>query len=184
MSRMSRILSRQLKEIKDTPLSLYDKIFECIDNSKLFDKCTTYYYNVKNFLMNLPFFVWAAWEFRSWNGYSSLEIYCEMLRIHGRTIREHGIHVGSEKDARRCFTAAGLLEKAYLEEYKDKTLEYLWSKTETQIKNNSLLFKHNMNEKIYQRLYIIAQERQQEVEKQRSKVAWEYINKHFYKFTD
>ncbi len=184
MSRLSRVLHRQLKNLKGEAYIYTDSIQDWLDHNKFISSCRDWYYSLKAFFSNLPMFVRFAWRYRSWDYIYNVEVFVTLIENTGKTLRKHGNALNSEKYARRAFTAAGLLRKAYLEGYNDKTLLYLNRKNPYTLEGCSFKRTVKTEARIYEGMVKIAREREMRVEQEMKADAWVYIHKYLEYFWD
>ena len=157
---------------------IVDSYFEWWDHSSLSDT----YYNVKNFLLNVPMFLKMAYNYRSWDYSYTLNILVSLLKDNAKACK-NGHSVNAENTYRRGMTAAGLIEKAYNRDV-DRSMAYLlrknpviWSdKSESgyiEMKTGYL-----KNQALYDKMYEVARKRDDTAEAQAKKEAWQYLNKY------
>jgi len=146
------------------------------------------YYNIRNFIINLPLFLRMAWKWRPWDSGYTINAFCDMLEVNAKACKS-GYHVRGEQVYRRCMTASGKLRKAY--DYGvDPTLSYLFKKNpicfrriETS-KLSEMYTKQVTKKKIYDGMYKIASDRGNKNEAAAKKEAWEYVHKYIEHFWD
>jgi hypothetical protein len=114
--------------MKGEPLTYIDSLLNWWDHNKTIGGIRAFLYKLKVFFSNLPLFIKFAWGFRAWDSTYSMEIYVALLEEHGKNIRKYGHALSTEKTARKAFTMAGMLRKAYLENVPNKTSLYLYKK--------------------------------------------------------
>lgn len=164
-------------------ITVLENLMECIDNNHTIEVIRDFYYKINNFFHNLPMFVVFSWRYRSWDYSYNVEIFVKLLERTGKSLRHHGWSVQSEKCARRCFTAAGLLRKAYLDQDVDNTLWYLMEQNPISFGNRQLKRAYK-NRKIYDGMYNAADKRITKASKELKQEAWQYLNKYIEHFWD
>lgn len=185
MSRLSRILETELKRLTGQKINYLNSFMNWWDDNYFVSRCRDYYYYpIKAFLRNLPMFVRFAWYYRSWDYTYNLSILADLLEDTAKNLRKYGNAVDSEKSARRAFTAAGLIRKAYMEHNVNKTLIYLFKKCPVRIRNRTLDREQNIPEHIYEGMYNSARRREDKAEKELKEQTWAYIHKYIENFWD
>lgn len=181
MSKLSRALAR-IKRDLEGDVRWYDAI---VDNLWLYwDNCAvnTFYYNCKAFVRNLYTFIGLAWTWRPWDSHYTIDVLVKLLKKQAKCLKENDNHVGAQRTARRCYTAAGLLDKAYNRDV-DKSLVYLMQKNKwytKPLKNGMHEMKTNYvtDKKIYDGMYKVARKRSDKAEAEAKKEAWAYLHKY------
>ena len=140
-----------------------------------------WWYDTKCFLQNLSLFLRLAWKWRAWDYQHTVETLCELLKQQAKYIEKSGTSVGSKRVARRAYTAAGLLDRAYSGDV-DTSLLYLLDIMYTERLNTSS--KYLDNREFYNRLYETVNKRCKEEETRAKREAWEYLNKYIEHFWD
>jgi hypothetical protein len=132
-------------------------------------------------------FLKMAWYWRSWDSEFTIEVLTTLLRTSAKVLRK-GCGVNSEKTYRRCMTAAGLLDKAYNDFKRDKTISYLISKNKMYIEKVGIFGRLKINyiadKRIYDGMYSAALKRSNKEEAALKKEAWAYLHKHIESFWD
>lgn len=187
MSKLSRALARIKRDLKGgTRWShvLYDNAWFYWDNCAL----NIFYYKCNAFVRNLPTFIKLAWMWRPWDSGYTINVLTHLLRRQAKSIIKNDNHVGAQRNARRCYTAAGKLEKAYSYDV-DKTISYLLSKNKWCSKPlNNGMYRVETNyvtdKRIYDGMYAAARKRTKIAEARAKKEAWEYLCKYIEHFWD
>jgi hypothetical protein len=111
----------------------------------------------------------------------------KLLKRQAKFLKENDNHVGAQRTARRCYTAAGLLYKAYNKDV-DKSLVYLMEKnpwyTVKREVGYEMKTKYVTDKRIYDGMYNAAQNRSKLEEVEAKKAAWAYIAKYIEHFWD
>jgi hypothetical protein len=95
----------------------------------------------------------------------------------GKSIKKYGFNVHNEKVARRAFTAAGLLRKAYIDQAKDTTHHYLYKKYGYSFMRGHV--KQSVEvERIIDGMRKAANKREERAEKELKQQAWAYLSKY------
>lgn len=141
----------------------------------------TWYYNCINFISNLRLFIPMAWQWRSWDSHYSIDVLIKLLKAHAAVLMDDSHHKNHIKTARRCYTAAGLLDKAYNKEM-DKTIESLmkrnpWPRRRTR-DGYIMTQEYETEKRIYDGMYKAAVKRSDAAEVRMKQEAWAYINKY------
>jgi len=177
MSRLTRMLRRNTKEIQGHKVSIFDRITEFIDNNSFIGSIRNWWYSISAFICNLPMFIRFAWGYRAWDYTFNIEIFVKLLETTAKNIKEHGHAVNSGKCARRAFTAAGLLRKAYLENTSNKTVSYLYKKYGYSFLRNYKEPSKEIADRI-DKMTHVAQKREDKEEKALKEAAWKYLHKY------
>lgn len=141
----------------------------------------TWWIRARHFLRVLPIFVRLARNWRPWDYQYTIEVLCELLKEQAKYMGEKDTFIGSKKAARRAYTAAGLLDRAYSESM-DPTMSYVINIMYKRGFNHS--DKYLKNKDLYDRLYQTANKRCKEEEARAKREAWEYLNKYIEHFWD
>ena len=134
-------------------------------------------YRILNYLKNFKKFNIMAWNYRRWDSTFSIEVFCQLLEDNAKACRDGG-SFDARKDYRRGMAMAGYLRKAYLEYYTYPSVRYLLDKNPIKIKNYRLTHDYITDEKLFDKMYSLAIKKQREIEQQRKKEAWAYVNKY------
>jgi len=183
MSRLTRMLSRNIKEMQGSSLSLLEKVQEKIDNSSFIIFFRDWYYSFRAFFINLPMFLRFAWGYRAWDYTYNIGIFITLLETTAKNIRDHGHALNSEKCARRAFTAAGMLRKAYIDDVANKTHTYLYDKYGYSFMDDYKKPPPELERRI-KRMKTIAAKREQKEERELQEAAWKYVHKYIQNFWD
>ena len=158
-----------------------DNLWFYLDNCAL----NTFYYNCKAFVRNLYIFIGLAWMWRPWDYHYTITALIVLLKKQAKCLKDNDNHLGSQKTARRCYTAAGLLDKAYNWEV-DKSLIYLMNKNPWYTIKRKACYemktRYITDKKIYDGMYKVARERSNKAEAAAKKEAWEYLHKYIEHF--
>ena len=187
MSKLSRSIERVKRDL-DGSVKWYNSI---IDNIWFYlDHCalSTFYYSCKGFARNVLTFCKLAWVWRPWDSHYTIEALIVLLKKQAQHIKENDNHVGAQRTARRCYTAAGMLDKAYNRDI-DKTIHYLldknpWNTGKAKSGMYTMETTYVTDKKTYDCMYKIARERSDREEKAAKKEAWEYLHKYIEHFWD
>jgi len=177
MTRLIRMLKINIKQTKGIKLSVFDRITEFIDNNSFIGKIRNWWYSISAFICNLPMFIKFAWGYRAWDYTFNIEIFVTLLETTAKNIKEHGHAVNSEKCARRAYTAAGLLRKAYLENVSNNTFKYLYKKYGYSFSKNYKIPSIEISHRI-DKMRESAHKREDREEKALKENAWKYIHKY------
>lgn len=147
-------------------------------------KLNRYYYKVKGFIKNLPFFLKQAWRWRSWDAHFSIDLLHDSLLLIAKDLKEDIWHKGALKQSRRCTFAAHLLNKAYNDSVlMDDASMLNWSRNnKLDIEDCGLVWTRKYDEKYSRSLREVIDKRILAIEASRKKEAWEYIHKHIGSF--
>ena len=148
----------------------------------------TFYYNVKGFAKNLKTFLRFAWCWRPWDSQYTIDLLVELLKMQAKAMKNNDRHINTQKTVRRCYTAAGKLEKAYGRPM-DRTLSYLVRKNPSDfrpVSGNTYMFvqSYTTNKRIYDGMYTAAETRARQEEAAAKTEAWQYLNKYIEHFWD
>jgi hypothetical protein len=124
-----------------------------------------------------------AWKWRPWDYSYTVDAFADLLEQQAKYMRYQGHLVNSEKYARRCFAASGMLRQLY---YRDVcgTHKYLMDKNPVYFKDvpNSNLSEWKRKkitpEKIYRGMWDAAQKRERKEEEALKDDCWAYIRKY------
>lgn len=138
-----------------------------------------FYYDIKAFLSNLHIFIPLAWKWRTWDACYTLDVFVELLKVNARIVRDSDRIVGSEKIYRRGMTMAGKLDRAYNNDVPPRIIRllhimYSFEKDSMFKKSDQYL----NNKKYYDKLYDLAREHGNKIEKENKKEAWEYVHRY------
>lgn len=191
MSRLSRILKRVDKAIAGHKETIFDKLGEAYDETIEAVKDVFNYYEIKQFLKNLPHFVKQAWYWRSWDSAYSIECFCQNLERLGRSLRDVDRHTTAQHQYKRCMTAAWMLRKAYADDkHTDKSVRKWWGNNKPvwrEISNSELVqldYRRKYSKEYSEKMYKVITKRLDAIETQRKQDAWTYIHKHIEQFWD
>lgn len=191
MSILSRRIRRTLREIGGEKQPYYDIILDFIAEKwhELLIKCR--YYDVKTFINNVPFFVKQAWEWREFDHYYSLEVYCNLLERLGKEIKETDRHTTAVKIQRECLIAARKLRSAYNRSVcDDKSYRYWSDNNPTQFVSSGnsgfsmITRKYKISKEYSEKMFKIINARVEKSIEQDKKEAWEYVHKHCERWWD
>jgi len=188
VSKLDHTLKGVSDDMNDIKPSFIYRLKDRWLHSRLRRVLETYYYNVENFLRNLPLFIKMAWRWRSWDYIYTINSLCAMLEQSAKMTRKNSHHQGAEKTYRRQLTAAGLIRKAY-DDKTDATISYLIKKNHHFFKRISpnlleLCQKEVTCPRIYDGMYSVAQKRSSDAEQKRKDEAWFYLKKYLENFWD
>lgn len=159
-----------------------DKI-EDIDFWIHHNRINRFYHSVKKFIKNLKLFLKFAWGWRAWDSIYTIEILIALLKENAKACK-NGRHAQAEKVYRRAMTAAGYLERAYVKEYGDKTLKYLYTKNPLEFRNNRIEHDMKTEQHIFKAMRKLAMQREMVIQENDKKEAWEYLSKYIGYFWD
>ncbi len=190
MSSLRRTIRQMDYEMRDKKIPKWIIISDAIADvwSKIKDKLG--YYEVRAFCQNLPFFLKAAWKFRTWDSSYNINLFADSLELTAKTLKG-GHALLAEKQYRRCMTASGLLRRAYDGRAIDDKSLHNW------MKRNSLIWRKLDRSNLYEmdtesvdtkdyadKMWKIIQKRRDALEKSRKEEAWAYIHKWVEHFWD
>ncbi len=180
MSKLTRILSRILKDETKTKYSVWDKVMMYYDD--VFSM-PDWYYNVLNYIRNFNKFNKLAWNWRDWDASYSITVFTGLLVAHAHVFKD-GHLANSKKYYRRCLTAAALLSRAYSYScLKDKGYMYLHRKYPYEFIGRQIV--HSTGSNPYaERLMSMASKRVDAKEKAMKIEAWAYIHRYIDYFWD
>lgn len=118
-----------------------------------------------------------AWEYKAWDSWFSIEIFCELLECNARACHK-GYAKHGEKSYKRGMAMSGYLRKAYLEHYTHPTLKYLFNKNKVSFKNGKFHTEYHTNREMYDKLWKLASTKEAVIEQERKDYAWQYVNKY------
>ncbi len=187
------MLARQLKiyldELKGNKTPWYEHTLSFVEELWHSGLVKCRWYDVRYFIRNLPHFLKQAWVWRGFDHAYTIESFCENLELLAKGLASHGNCTLSERNYKRCLTAAAQLRKAYADDFIFTDKSYInWAK------NNNIYFE-KLDEENPASLYImktarkypleysqkmqhIIQKRQKKQDATRKKEAWAYIHKH------
>lgn len=177
MSKLSRMLNITLKQLKGEKITYAERFKDWFDHNKVVSTCRDWFYSIKAFLSNLPMFIKFAWGYRAWDYSYAIEILITLLETTGKNIKEHGWAKDKDKTARRAFTAAGLLRKAYMDGVPSKTHTYIYKKYGYSFSKNYKRPPKHIKNRI-DKMLGIASKREMEVEQELKDQAWKYLSKY------
>lgn len=156
-------------------LKVLDYFYEIRD--KILDKL--YWWEIKNFLSNLPKFIKQAWHWRGYDYIYTIEALCDNLDNLGNCIIKNDIILHSVRVGRRAKTASAMLRRAYglvntkedtsFKNYMDNHCRVL-----RDIKNKPLKYDKDYSDKLWK----VIRKRVDKIEEDRKKDAWKYLIKH------
>lgn len=184
MSRLTRVLTRSMKEMKGLKLSTFEKLQDKIDNNGVISFFRDWSMSIRAFFHNLPMFIRFAWGYRAWDYTYNLEIFIKLLETTGKNLREHGNAINSEKYSRRAYTAAGLLRKAYIDYTISKTSSYIYEKYGYSFMDNYKKPETPILERRIKMMQDIADKKEDDDSKKRKEEAWKYVHKYIEHFWD
>ena len=191
MTRLTRRLKQSLLEIECKPIPIWLTIHSWLDDRWHGFKDKLYYYELRSFASNLPFFIKQAWTFRTWEAsYYNVELFAASLERTAQALKEDRWHKNSQKRYRECLGAAGMLRKAYSDwTWTDKSWWRQAKSNPTRFvpvdeteRLHTLEYKYHVSEVYYRKMSDVIRKRVDKWEKQRKADAWAYINKNINKW--
>jgi hypothetical protein len=175
-----------MKEGKSRLEKLKEKWYDiCSWWSRL--RIVSWYYNVKQFLRNLPLFIKLAWNWRSWDSQYTITVFYSLLRKNAQAINQGYNH---RNRYRRCLTAAAKLERAYnFSEINDKGYRYLRETNPCKFEKvgdyyTKLVYDYKISEEYYKKRWNVVHKRVDREEKELKQDAWNYVHKYIETFWD
>lgn len=192
MSKLNRVLSQSLAQLKGCKTPLYKRIYyrvcEGVDSMKDF----LLYYEIRQFFRNLPRALKNAWRWREYDYCYTIEELADNLERIGKAMRI-GHHTNSEQSYRKAVRAAWQLRKAYNYSCVEDTSYKAWNAAnpisfeEIQYGEDKgsykVMTRHSRKGKDYSdKMWKVIHRRTEAIEKAKKKEAWEYIHKHIESF--
>lgn len=188
MSKLSRALARIKRDLEGDVRwyhTIGDNFWSYWDHCAL----NKAYYKCRAFVLNLYLFLGLAWHWRPWDSHYTIDVLVKLLKKQAKCLKENDNHVGAQRVSRRCYTAAGLLDKAYNRDI-DKTVLYCIEKRKLEFRqlDNSDLYTledtGTFDRRIIKGMEKIATAREKKSEAEAKKEAWAYLCKYVEHFWD
>lgn len=155
-----------------------------------YDYPHTLYCNIRNIYRNVVFFWPHILKYRDFDYHYSVELFCDSLEHLAHGLKRWDNCVGSDRNYRRCMTAAKQLRKAYADESsQDKS--YMALAKVNPIKwiplkggMSQMAHDYKKTEDYYSKMFKVINKRTQTSEAALKKEAWEYIHKYIQHWWD
>ena len=151
------------------------------------NKVKIFYYDIRNFMRNLPHFLKLAWKWHWFDYYYTLGVFCDNLRRMGDKIEKQGNSVLSKRTGRRAKIAANMLDRAYNgNKTTDKSLCNYLTNHSNMIRDlrGTDIAESKYNREYSDKLFKVIVKRLDESEKRRKEEAWAYLVKYIEHFWD
>ncbi len=150
----------------------------------------TWYCTIKHFIRNVKFFWPHVLTMKDFDSHYQIQLFCDSLEYLAKGLKRWDNCVGSDRNYKRCMTAAKQLRKAYADDsYNDKSYKALtranpirWIKLKSGC--SQMTHDYKKTEEYYTKMFKVINKRTSESEARSKKEAWEYINKYIQHFWD
>ncbi len=156
-----------------------------------YDYPHNWYCVVKHYIRNIKFFWPHIKGMKDFDSHYQLELFCDSLEYLARGLKRWDNCVGSDRNYKRCMTAAKQLRKAYADEgYNDKSYRALSKRNPIRFvslgknKGSTMTHDYAKTEEYYTKMSKLINKRIQTTEEKAKKEAWAYIHKYIQQWWD
>ncbi len=192
MSRISNSLEQALYELEESTgrkakpglIKRMSRTMYYFMTDLYYDYPHHWYYIAKHFCRNVKFFWPHILGMKDFDSSYQIDLFCDSLEYLARGLKRWDNCVGSDRNYKRCMTAAKQLRKAYADEgHNDKSYRYLSKKNPIRfVKLNNghsqMTHDYSKTEEYYTKMFKVINKRIADNEKKAKLEAWTYIYKY------